>query len=300
MSSWHSYPKIYALGHSAVKDVFLDDIVAEEKVDGSQFSFGVFNGEVKMRSKGAELYFNQPEKMFEKALQSVFELKELLRPEWTYRGEFLSRPKHNVIKYDRVPKKNIVLFDVNTEEEEYLSYEDLLLEAKRIGLETVPLIYFGKISSSAEVAALIDRPSFLGGSKVEGVVFKNYRRFGPDKKALMAKFVSEEFKESHKKNYKSGNGEDVLQTIICSLRTEARWAKAVQHLRDDGILENTPRDIGQLLKEVSRDLEAEEEEYIKETLYNAHKDRIRRAVSVGLAEWYKKKLVESQFESSSE
>ena len=34
MSSWHSYPKVYALGHSAIKDLLLDSVILEEKIDG--------------------------------------------------------------------------------------------------------------------------------------------------------------------------------------------------------------------------------------------------------------------------
>ena len=34
------------------------------------------------------------------------------------------------------------------------------------------------------------------------------------------------------------------------LRTEARWRKAVQHLREEGRLERSPKDIGALLVEL--------------------------------------------------
>lgn len=40
--SWHSYPSTFALGHRAIADLLLDPVLVEEKVDGSQFSFGVF------------------------------------------------------------------------------------------------------------------------------------------------------------------------------------------------------------------------------------------------------------------
>ena len=40
--SWHSFPSVYAVGHAALADLFLDDVIVEEKVDGSQFSFGLF------------------------------------------------------------------------------------------------------------------------------------------------------------------------------------------------------------------------------------------------------------------
>ncbi len=71
----------------------------EEKVDGSQFSFGIFNGEIKCRSKGAQLVIDAPEKMFIPAVNVVRELAPLLKDGWTYRGEFLGRPKHNTLCY---------------------------------------------------------------------------------------------------------------------------------------------------------------------------------------------------------
>jgi len=33
-TSWHSYPKIYNLGHRAIRDLLEDPVVVEEKVDG--------------------------------------------------------------------------------------------------------------------------------------------------------------------------------------------------------------------------------------------------------------------------
>jgi hypothetical protein len=59
-ASWNSYPKVYNMGHAAIADLLLDDVLVEEKVDGSQFSFGVFEhpeqGRVlKCRSKWGEI-----------------------------------------------------------------------------------------------------------------------------------------------------------------------------------------------------------------------------------------------------
>lgn len=34
-TSYHSYPKIYAIGHSALRELFLDEVTIEEKIDGS-------------------------------------------------------------------------------------------------------------------------------------------------------------------------------------------------------------------------------------------------------------------------
>lgn len=107
---------------------------------------------------------------------------------------------------------------------------------------------------------------------------KNYARFGRDKKALLGKFVSEAFKEVHAKEWKTSNPSngDIILQITGTLKTAARWNKAVQHLREAGKLEDSPRDIGLLMKEVPTDIEKEEVDYIKDKLYEYAWPHIRR------------------------
>jgi RNA ligase len=295
LSSWHSYPKIFALGHRAIAELFLDDVLIEEKVDGSQFSFGRFGGELKCRSKGATLNVEYPEKMFAEAVETAKSLD--LIDGWTYRGEYLKKPKHNALAYDRVPNKHIILFDINTAEEEYLTYDDKRKEAERIGLEIVPIIHSGRVSDPSTLLAFLERESILGGQKIEGVVAKNYHRFGMDKKALMGKYVAEAYKEVHSAEWKESNPTtgDVIQRLILQLRTPARWNKAVQHLRENGELTETPKDIGNLIKEAQRDIEEECSDEIKESLYRYAISHIKRGVTGGLPEWYKEQLLQLQF-----
>ena len=82
---------------------------------------------------------------------------------------------------------------------------------------------------------------------------------------------------------------------MATLRTEARWHKAVQHLREVGKLEESPRDIGMLIAEVKQDILTEETDFIKDKLYEWAKDRVTRAAVHGLPEWYKKMLAETAF-----
>jgi len=297
-TSWHGYPKVYALGHNAIKDLLLDDVIVEEKIDGSQFSTGVFNNELKARSKGKQIIIDNPEKMFSKAIETIIELKPLLHNGWTYRCEYLQKPHHNTLNYSRVPNKHIILFDINTGEEKYVSYEEKKKEAERIGLEVVPLLFNGKLSETNKFIELLETESILGGVKIEGCIIKNYNRFGLDGKVLMGKYVSEKYKEVHDKEWRKANSQskDIIQNLILSLKTEARWEKAIQHLRDGGTLTDSPKDIGELIKEVQKDMIEEYEEYIKETLYKYAKSKITRGIIAGLPEWYKEKLMNRQFE----
>lgn len=297
-SSWHSYGKIWAIGHAAINEIFFDDVLIEEKVDGSQFSFGIFNGELKVRSKGQELVLDAPEKMFNKAVDVVKQLAPLLRDGWTYRGEYLQKPKHNVLAYDRTPVNNIILFDINTAQETYLSYEEKKAEAERLGLEVVPILFQGKVSSVHDLTQLLEKTSVLGGQKIEGFVVKNYTRFTKESKVMLGKFVSESFKEKHKVDWKEGNPgqHDIIQNIVNAYRTAARWDKAIIHLDEKGELEGSPRDIGKIIKEVPKDLLAECEQEIKDLLWTWAKDKIMRGVNAGLAEYYKECLMKKAFE----
>lgn len=296
-SSWHSYGSIYNLGHRAVQTLFAGPVLIEEKVDGSQFSFGVFNGELRCRSKGQELNIDAPEKMFTRGVEHVKSIAHMLHDGWTYRGEYLQSPKHNTLTYNRTPSGYVVIFDIATGEETYLDYKAKQDECVRIGLEIVPCIYDGIVGDSSGIKTLLDRESFLGGPKIEGIVIKNYAQFGPDKKTLMGKHVSESFREAHGVNWKASNpqGKDIIQSIIDAYKTEARWVKAIGHLRDNGQLDNSPKDIGALLREVQIDVTKECEDEIKRVLYKWAKDQIMRGIVNGLPEWYKNRLMEGQF-----
>lgn len=300
MNSWHSYPSIYALGHRAIKDLLLNDVLVEEKIDGSQFSFGIGgDGEIHVRSKEALLHPDAPEKMFERAVSSVKERASLLRPGWTYRAEYLAKPKHNALAYDRIPRGHLIVFDINTDHEEYLPYEEKALAAERIGLETVPRIYEGRVDGIASFRAFLERQSILGGQKIEGVVVKpvGYALFGVGKKCLLGKFVSEAFKEVQAGEWKGSNPgpTDIVDRIASDLHASARWQKAVLHLRERGVLEGSPRDIGALIKEVPLDIEKECADEIRARLYAWAWPQIRRKVTHGLPEWYKDELLKSQF-----
>lgn len=291
----NSYPKIYNVGHPALDGFFDEAIEVEEKVDGSQFSFWLDEDTVRFHSKRVEIYPGAAG-MFEAGVQHILSIQHHLFPDLVYRGEYLRKPKHNTLTYNRVPRGHIILFDVMSTPERYLTRIDMKVHAAKIGLEVVPCLFIGKISSSKEVNELLDLPSVLGG-QIEGLVFK--RRvgslWGKDGKALIAKHVREEFREVHRGKKFKVPKQDIIDTIIELYRTEARWRKAVEHLRDDGLLENSPRDIGALMKETQEDLIAECHAEIKSLLFDSFKKQILRGSVRGLPEWYKDQLLQGQF-----
>lgn len=294
-----SYSSIFNLGHKALDVLFDGEVLIEEKVDGSQFSFRKIRDteEIEFRSRGREIFLPCTYKLFSNAIDYVLSVKDKLLSGYTYRGEVLAKPKHNTICYERVPKNNIVIFDIDFGDQRYLSHREKFMLAADIGLETVPLLFQGIIDDIESLRAFFERDSFLGGAKIEGIAIKNYNHFGPDKKTLMGKWVSEDFKEKHISNWKKTNpsNQDMIAKLIGTYRNENRWAKAVQHLKEDGELVHEPKDIGNLMKEVCLDVHKECEEEIKELLWKFAWPKISRGIVGGLPEWYKNKLAESQF-----
>ncbi len=304
MSSWHSYPKVYGLGHRALTGLFDGPTIVQEKVDGSQFSFGWIDGELKIRSKGQDIFPGAVPAMFQGAVDTVISLQErdLLHDGWTYRGEVLSKPRHNVLAYDRVPAGNVILFDINDAEESYLGHATVTAEAVLLGLESVPTFAQfapGQVPPTrADFDGWMERVSVLGGNKIEGVVIKNYTQWGPDKKVIMGKFVSEAFKEVQGGGFRKANPttNDQVQALIARYRTPARWNKAVQHLSERDALDGSPKDIGPLLKELHDDLQAECADEIKELLFKHFWPKVARGIQSGFPEFYKLSLVDKQFE----
>ncbi len=320
MSAWHSPQKIYALGHGAVKDLFTVPVQIQEKVDGSFFAFGLFKPqcgcdsglladgsacglcetlELKVRSRGAVMIADAPEALFKPAVKAVKDREHLLHPGWQYRGETIAKPKHNTLSYDRVPKDNIILFDVLTDEEVYLPYEELCVEAKRLDLEVVPQLFAGTVENAQQLRKYLETTSILGGQKIEGVVVKPITPlYGIDKKMLFGKFVSEQFKEAHRASWGESNPgpKDVITQLGEMYANPARFQKALIHLREEGKIESSPRDIGMLIKAVPPDILSEHEAEIKEALFKYAWPHISRIITRQIPSWYKDLLLRQQFE----
>lgn len=272
----------------------------------SQFNFGVTkDGELVMRSKGKELFQESYEKMFGIAVNWVLNNEEKIKAlgnDTYYYGEFLGTPSHNVLKYERTPKNNIILFGVLKGEGFVKTYDELKDWAGKLDLEAVPLLYYGEIKSFEELNQFMDINSLLGNEKVEGVVVKNYLSpciLGNLVLPSFGKYVREDFKERHATEWGTKfSRTSKLQAWIDSFRTEARFQKAVQHLKEKGELVNEPKDIGKLLEEIERDLLEEERENIKNELYKLFKDSIVRKAKAGFPEYYKEELAKRAFSKS--
>jgi tRNA-dihydrouridine synthase len=237
--------------------------------------------------------------MFSKAIEYILSIEDKLPDNIIFYCEYLKKPKHNTLKYNKTPKNNLVLFGVCDTTDKFISEHDKLKEyAELLDIDLIPLIYKGKIKKIEKVKKMLEKESYLGGCKIEGVVVKNYNKqflLGGQPMPLMAgKYVSEEFKETHRSRWgKEEKTKSRLDVFAESFRTEARWNKAIQHLQENGELENSPKDIGKLLKEIKFDIENEEGEDIKDWLYNEFKSIILKKATTGFPEYYKNELLKN-------
>lgn len=97
-----------------------------------------------------------------------------------------------------------------------------------------------------------------------------------------------------------GSQFSVVEDIIRAYATKPRWEKAVQHLRDAGKLDGSPKDIGALMAEVPDDVAKESADEIREALWKWAWPKIRRGLGRGLPEWYKERLLVEQFRESTD
>ena len=288
-----AFPKIYALGSAYIPTIFDEPVEVTEKIDGSQFVFGKVGGEIKCRSNGAEIFLDNPTKMFSRAVESVLNMD--LPDDMVFYTEYLMRPKHNVLTYERTPTNHLALFGVSDVKREIMVHDHSILSdwAGRLGIDAVPKLHWGHLRPE-DALAFLETDSYLGGAKVEGIVVKNYKQclICEQPYPLMdGKIVSEKFKEKHANDWKKENTASGRWEVFKSqYRSEARWLKAVQHLQEAGKLEKEPQDIGALIKEVHADIHGEEILEIKDALWSMFgKDLLRKSTS-GLPEWYKEQL----------
>jgi len=295
-----AFPKILAIGDKHIQSLFDGPVEITEKVDGSQLGFGKVDGELFVRSKGKEQDIENPDMMFIKAVEYIKTIEDKIPDNMTFYGEYLQKPKHNTLAYDKIPKNHISLFGVyDGVTREHFGMDVIKEWADKLDVDAVPLIYSGTCSPEFVLGLVKERVSYLGGQKIEGVVVKAYKSWmfmdSMPQTVMSGKYVTEEFKEVHVKNWKKENtGKGKLEVAMSQYKSEARWNKAVQHLRDNANLEGSPKDIGNLIKEVREDIIAEEKENIKETLWGIFQNDFLATATNGLPQWYKESLIKGE------
>ena len=272
-------------------------------VSNSQFRTIITpDGEIRCGSHHVE-FTSHVEGSFQTAVDNAKEIFKDYKPPNTITlfFEYLSKPKQNTIFYERVPKNNIILFDMMLNDK-YVNRKCTEEFAKKFDLEIVPLLWSGdgKNFTDDVYHELLEHKSILGHDKkgyqkIEGIVIKNYLKYYNVSEFpylegmwMACKIVNEDFKEKNKITNKSNN----LDTIKQSLISPNRWQKAYQYLEEKGELKHEMGDMAKLAPRVKEDIRDEEKEEIKEQLWKLFGPNIMAASLRGLAEWYGRKLAE--------
>lgn len=296
--SIESYQKIQQIYHKEVADILSSPhVVIEEKVDGSQFRIQLEpDGTIKCGSHHQEL--SMVDSMFKLATDQAETIFAGVKTEEsvTVFCEYLKSIKQNALVYARVPKNNLVIFDVKVGNK-YLNRAQKEVFASIHGMEIVPCLYqgAGNIITPEVIQDFLKRESFLGKAIIEGIVIKAYDQFYDVNEYpylqghwKCAKIVRPEFKEINADN--QSNEKQGLEKLIQMFNTEARFEKALQHCKELGQTNGAMQDLKYLVPEVQNDLEQEEIQTIKDKLYETFGKAIIRGSVRGLPEWYKKKL----------
>ncbi len=307
--TFSKYLEIPHLGEVLEDDItYGKKFVMEEKIDGSNFRFGI-SGErgIMVGSKNVDLTEASPQ-MFKPAVDWVYEktTSEALRRMFPlsgaivdviFYGEFLGKPQQNALKYDRIPNNYVMLFDMMIDGV-YQDYSVLCKYADFLGLEVVPILQEkGEMFSVSELAEVVNNTkSVLGGTTVEGVVVKSYDSRMHVRKhdyPYMIKYVRDEFKELNQQNWKQQKAEEnPINHILNAINREMVWSKVKQHAKDDGKLEGRMQDMRVLIDYLNTDIEHQWKEAIKEELWAIFQREIISKMGKGFPEWYKKSLYE--------
>jgi len=230
------------------------------------------------------------------------EIKDVFSSRFRYHGEAVCSTRHNVVQYQRVPRFYFVLYDLQEEStKKYLSLEELEEEGKRTNLETVATLYRNtdeSVSPYVICETLItaitkgEIKSMLGGD-VEGVVLKHHSFVDSHGKKVSTKlkWVTEKFQERQtekKPPPEKLTHEGFLVFLGSQFSTEARYHKAVQHLRERGILtDDLPTNITLLVEELDKDLQEEHTNLFKNYLWVEFSPIIKSHAREGFSQWYK-------------
>lgn len=304
-----SYPKIPSL-YDTDKTAGIWEggrVYVQEKVDGSLFRIYWSKSALLFGSKSVDYYYTSEtgevipkpvDKMFTEAKESAVKVLDGKDPPFTCTifSEYLRAPKHNTLKYARIPKNHLMVFDVyNHDTGKFLLPEEVVEFAWWLDLEPVNIL--GTTTSPEFLRPYLDRESFLGGVVMEGVVIKNYSKLhGPGDGhpkcvdlrfpfPFFAKLVRDEFKEKNKIEWKVKA--NPVEAIGESFANKNKWLKAYYHLREQGRLTGTMQDLAIVIPEIQKDIEEEDSEYIKEQLYQAFIHDILRKAVKGVPEWYR-------------
>lgn len=221
-----------------------DDIVIQEKVDGSNFSIRYDNENNIVRAYSRKTELNE-----QNNLRGAYEwsqslnvdlVKKVLGNNLVLFAEYLV--KHTVV-YPEERYNNVYCFDVyDTLQEKYLLQSEVKNIVSQLGLTYAPDFYVGKFVSWEHCNSFVGKTD-LGGEYGEGVVVKNQSRLNDTNTRLpyYIKIVGEKFCEIKQTKHKPIDMEklkinQIQEELVSSVVTEARVSKLLNKMVDEGLI----------------------------------------------------------------
>jgi len=199
------YQHVERFGTDEVENIELGVCHVFPKIDGTNGSVWLEDGQIKTGSRNRELSLESDNAGFDAAILADSRISAYLakHPEHRIYGEWLV--PHSLKTYRDDAWRKFYIFDVCVDSEdgvEYLPYAVYKPLLEEFGLDYIPLLAEVHNGSYEQFVNLLDQNVFLvkdGLGAGEGIVIKNYsykNRFG---RVTWAKMVRSEFKEIHSK-----------------------------------------------------------------------------------------------------
>lgn len=198
------YQHLERFGTDEVDGIEFGECLIFPKIDGTNGSVWLNEGEVKAGSRNRELTLEQDNAGFYSYVLSNGNIKQYLEAHPTHRlyGEFLV--PHSLKTYRDDAWRRFYVFDVCVDREggglEYIPYDIYKPLLDEHGLDYIPPIANVKNGSYETFIKVLEKNVFLikdGQGAGEGIVIKNYSYYNKYRRQTWAKIVTTEFKEKH-------------------------------------------------------------------------------------------------------
>lgn len=266
------YPSIEALSKVAH---FFDEqqpwVRIEEKIDGSNVSIRIVDGELVLQSRTQIIDQSSPG-MFKKFVDWAVANVDMFAPGLIYYGEMVGNGK---LRYPDAPP--FLLFDVYSEQHNH--WKESLDFWEINGWSVVRPAYQGPWPGVEHVQGFMGRSDY-GDVEAEGVVVKAFNlpvwyvnkktgeRHDHVESIFAAKLVRESYKETQAPRTRLDRQADPLYAIAEALVTDARIQKAVQRLQEEGRYDQFKPHT--LIPIVMQDIHKEDQDYVKELFFKAY------------------------------
>lgn len=172
------------------------------KIDGTNGSIWIDNGEIKSGSRNRELTIENDNAGFYQSVLADDKYYKFLNdnPDCILYGEWLV--PHTIKSYRDNAWRKFYVFDV-IKNYDYMVYDDYIKLLNQYGIDYIPAICKIENPNYESLIKIVDKNIYLikdGEGTGEGIVIKNYDYKNRFSRQTWAKIVKNEFKDNHSKN----------------------------------------------------------------------------------------------------